>query len=289
MITLRTIHCPVDFSDATSRQISLAADLARLSGARLILHHNMASLGTGAGVGWMWSADQAPLSPQAVGERLETLAGTLAAGLEVELRLTEGPASASVLAVSEAANADLVVLTTHNVAAEDHTSVTEIVLQRSGRSVLALHDARTESRELQLTPAASPQVTVVPSDLTPESRAAVDFAFELAQTLPLELHLLHLLAHGNKGGRNHPTAIEAEEGLRALIPGQLRARTHVHVREDAATHGIVQAATELGASCIIMGEHTRSALRRWFSSDTSRGVLHEAPCPVWYVPGRLQA
>jgi nucleotide-binding universal stress UspA family protein len=288
MITLRTILCPVDFSDATSRQVATAADLARLTGARLVLHHNMASLGAGAGVGWMWSAEQPPLSHEAVGQRLEALAGTSASGLPVELRITEGPASASVLAVGEATNADLVVLSTHHASTEDHTSVTATVLERARRAVLALHDARQESRALSFDGNGSRQVALVPSDLTPESRAAVDFAFELARSLPLDLHLLHLVGQGGVGGRHHPNAQEAEEGLRALVPGELRDHTHVHVRQDAPTHGIVQTAAELGASCIVMGEHTRSAVRRWFTTDTSRGVLHDAPCPVWYVPG-LQA
>jgi len=26
-------------------------------------------------------------------------------------------------------------------------------------------------------------------------------------------------------------------------------------------------------------------LRRWFSRDTARAILHQARCPVWYVPG----
>jgi len=25
-------------------------------------------------------------------------------------------------------------------------------------------------------------------------------------------------------------------------------------------------------------------LRRWFSRDTSKAVMHRAHCPIWYVP-----
>lgn len=78
-------------------------------------------------------------------------------------------------------------------------------------------------------------------------------------------------------------------GLRAMIPHDLAARTRVHVREGDPSLGIVQQAKDLAASCIVMGEHTRAPLRRWLSHDTSRGVLHEAPCPVWYVSGQIAA
>lgn len=286
MTAIRTILCPVDFSDATARQVALAADFARLYGARLVLHHNLSSLALGAGVGWMWSADQAPLSEEAVGERLEKLAAVNAPGLQVELRITEGPASSAVLAVSQAVGADLVILSTHHLQSEDHTSVTATVLERTHRLVLALHDVRDEAKALHFDAGdGEPQVMLVPTDLTPESRGAVEFAFQLAETLPFELHLLHLMPRG-AGGRHHENALaHARQALRALVPPDLETRTHVHVREDTASHGIVQAATDLGAACIVMGEHTRVPLRRWFSSDTSTGVLHDAPCPVLYVPG----
>jgi nucleotide-binding universal stress UspA family protein len=125
----------------------------------------------------------------------------------------------------------------------------------------------------------------VPTDLTPESHAAVGFAFELARTLPLELHLLHFLPRGASAHRHDGAEATPEKALRALIPTDFSESTRVHVRAGEPIPGIVQAATDLAAACIVMGEHTRAPLRRWFSHDTSRGVLHEAPCPVWYVAG----
>jgi nucleotide-binding universal stress UspA family protein len=290
MIAIRTVLCAVDFSAATPRQVSLAADLARLFGARLVLHHNMVSLGPGAGVGWMWSADQAPLSPEAVTARLQDLAGLSAPGLDVELRITEGPASPAVLAVSDAVGADVVVLSTHHLQAEDHTSVTQTVLERTGRLVLALHDAGAESTALRFdVGSGAHQVILVPTDLTPESHAAVDFAFQLAAVLPLDVHLLHVLPRDAHRPARRAVLSEAAGTLRALVPAALRDQVQVHVREDEPRHGILQSASELGAACIVMGEHTRQPLKRWFSRDTSAGVLHEAPCPVFYVPSSQAA
>jgi len=33
-----------------------------------------------------------------------------------------------------------------------------------------------------------------------------------------------------------------------------------------------------------MGAHARSFLRRYFTWNTSRALLHAASCPVWFVP-----
>ena len=55
MMEIRTILCPVDFSEATERQVLFATDLCRLFSAKLVLHHNLRAVGPGAAVGWMWS------------------------------------------------------------------------------------------------------------------------------------------------------------------------------------------------------------------------------------------
>lgn len=289
MIAIRTILCPVDFSEATARQVDLAADLCRAFKARLVLHHNLSALAPGAGVGWMWAADHPPVSEETVRQRLAALAESRR-GLDVEISITRGPASAAVLAVSEAVAADLVVLSTHNQPPEEHASVTEQVLEEAQRSVLALHDTGAELHALSFDLSAGHrQVTLVPTDLTPESRAAVDFAFELARTLPLDIHLLHLLGHRPKTGAHDRAVADAERHLQALIPQDCADCASVHVKVGDPAQGILQEAGELSAACIVMGEHTRVPLRRWFSRDTSRAVLHKAPCPVWYVPGQRAA
>ena len=286
MLSLNTILCPVDFSDSTPRQVKLAADIARLSGGRLVLHHNLASLGMGSGVGWMWSADQRPpLSSEEAAARLETLATELVNGMAVELRITEGPASKAVVTISNAVEADLIVLSTHQASSDEHTSVTSTVLDKAHRAVLALHDTAVDTHTLVLEPPSdTKQVLLVPTDLTPESKAAVAFAFELAKTLQFQVHLMHFIRPGTTP---HDSAVF--DALRGLVPEEFHDATRVSVRDADPSHGIARAAADVGASCIVMGEHTRGLLRRWFSHDTSDGVLHEAPCPVWYVPGQRAA
>ena len=55
---MRTVLCPVDFSGRSGRELSLARDVCREFGARLVLEHNLdprpPSFLT---VTWMWSED----------------------------------------------------------------------------------------------------------------------------------------------------------------------------------------------------------------------------------------
>lgn len=285
MIALETVLCPIDFSPATPRQIDLAADLCQAFDAKLIVHHNRHVLGSGPNVGWMWNADHRGEAQASVERQVQDCIARVPEKVSAEALLTEGPRSRSVLAAAEAVNADLVVLTAHGTRAEDHSSITDLLLEDGRRAVLMLHEPDLETRILHFAAKrAEPQILLAPTDLTAGARAALGVAFDLALALPIELHLLHLLPKG-RSYRRHATEAEALTQLRALIPQKLEGRVTVHVEHDDPSHGIGRFAEQIGASCIVMGEHTRPALRRWFRHGISRAVLHDAHCPVWYVPG----
>jgi nucleotide-binding universal stress UspA family protein len=286
MIAIQTVHCPVDFSDATGRQVAVAADLCRAFGAKLVLHHNRHALGTGASVGWMWTADHHGDSRTSVEARLSDWLTGIPQGVQAESLITEGPASRAVLAVSDALNADLVVLTAHGTMADDHASITGRMLERGDRAVLVLHESAVDRRLPRFASSSvEPQVVVVSTDLTPESQPALELGFDLARTLPIDLHLVHVVPRSAARRAPEGSAVEeARRRLRALVPEALADRVQLHVEEGDPVQGIVRAARELDASCIVMAEHTRMPVRRWLSRDASQQVLHEAPCPVWYVP-----
>jgi nucleotide-binding universal stress UspA family protein len=284
MIALRTVHCPVDFSPATPRQIDVAADLCRAFGARLVLHHNQHALGAGASVGWMWNAEHRHDSPQVLDTKLRECVARVPDGVAVEPLITQGPMSHTIMAVGDAVNADLVVLTTHGTLTEDHQSITRRALDAGKRAVLVLHEAAVESRAPHFTARSDDrQVVVAPTNLTPGAHAALQLGFDLARTLPIELHLLHLLPHG-RTRRNGLSEADARSRMRSLVPDDLAERVKLDVEHGDAARGIAEAADRLSAACIVMGEHTHTPVRRWFGRDNSRAVLHTAHCPVWYVP-----
>jgi len=292
MAAIRTVLCPVDFSPSTPRQIELAAELCRLFGARLVLHHNLAAAATAAGVGWMWAASHPNGHSEAeVERRLRELLAAVPDGLASEARTTRGLPSQAVLAVQQATAADLVVLTTHGASTEEHTSIAAQILERASCAVLVLHELAVEGAAPHFDAGErAVQVVLVPTDLSAESLAAVRFAFELARVLPAELHLLHVApAARHAGAAAAALAAESERKLRALVPEDLEYRVHHHVEPGDPATAIARAAERLHAAYIVMGEHTRSPLRRWLTRDVSRDVLHRAPCPIWYVPGATAA
>jgi len=283
MIALRTVHCPVDFSPATSRQIDVAADLCRAFGARLVVHHNRHALGGGASVGWMWNAEHRHDAPETLDTKLRECVARVPKGIPVEPLITEGPLSRTIMAVGDAVKADLVVLTAHGTLAEDHESITRSALDAGKRGVLVLHEAAIESKSPHFTAKSTEkQVVVAPTNLTPGARAALRVGFDLARTLPIELHLLHLLPDGRR--RTGLSDDDAKGRMRVLVPDDLGDRVKLDVEHGDPARGIAEAADRLSAACIVMGEHSHTPVRRWFGRDTSRAVLHQAHCPVWYVP-----
>ena len=287
MIAIRTVVCPVDLSPATPAQVDFAADVCRSVGARLVIHHNIHDLSIGAGVGWMWHADHASPQPAPVEDQLRALLDRLPPDVFVETCITHGAVTEAVLTVSEAAEADLIVLSAHAGKTADHASVIEYLLEHSRRSVLALHDS--DARQAAQAFASSAERSImrsllVPTNLTSVHHAQVDFACDLARVFPVRLHLLHVSPDhlGGREGDLDPESIR--EQLEVLVPPDLADRTALHASSGDPVPEIVQAAKDLSASCIVMGEHTRVPVKRWLTHDTARAVLHEAPCPVWYVP-----
>jgi nucleotide-binding universal stress UspA family protein len=279
MIALRTVLCPVDFSAATPRQVDVAADLCRATGARLVLHHNRPWLGVGGSVGWMRAASHPGESQAALEAKLQACLSRLPADVVVEPVMTEGPVSRTVLVVSEAVDPDLVVLTAHGQRADDHSSITRRLLEEGRRAVLVLHEPHVEPLTPTFAAATTArQVVLAPTDLEPQSRPALEVAFNLARTLPIELHVLHLLV-----GRRAQSD-DALRQLRELVPADLADRVHLHVEPGDPATSIPRVADRLSAACIVMGEQARKRLGRWFSRDTPGAVLHQAHCPVWYVP-----
>ena len=282
MNEIRTVLCPVDFSAATTHQLDFAADLCRAYAARLVLHHNLQSVPLGSGVTWMWEGEHpGRLSEEEAEERLKRLLDGLPDGFEREARVTHGPRAQSVLAVGEAVEASLVLLTTHGPSADEHTSTVELLLDHSNRPLLVLHDPG-QDRDVPhfATGGDGPQRVLVPTGLSADSMPAVRLGFELARELPIEIHLLDVLT-----GRPEARALDdANARLSALVPADLAARVKVHVEVGEPGATIAEAADRLGATCIVMGEHTHSLLRGWFKRDHTREVLRRAHCPVWYVP-----
>lgn len=279
MIAIRTVVCPIDFSAASTRQLELACNVCQTWGARLVVHHNVTDVSPGAAVGWMWHADHIPPPSLSADEALRSWLLRLPGALPTEGCLTRGAVTEAVLSVSEAAEADLIVLSTHTGKTADHHSVIEFMLEHSPRPVLALHDPGDDLRVPRFAGRRRiDQPVLVPVNLAHDAHAQVGVACDLARTCSMHVHLLHV----------EPWRTGAEGAIRASLLGLLprdfggHASAHVEVGDPAPAIALV--AERIGASLIVMGEHTRAPVKRWLRRNTSRDVLHGARCPVWYVP-----
>ncbi|HEY4589700.1 MAG TPA: universal stress protein, partial [Thermoanaerobaculia bacterium] len=158
--------------------------------------------------------------------------------------------------------------------------------EQSHCPVLALHEGNQPA--LHIAPADTQIYHVlVPTDFSPAGERATLYACELARVLPLRLHLLHVIPR--KGSWADKSVAEARRKLTAAVPQELENRVTVHVEVGDAAEMIAAAAVRLGVSCVIMGAHARTLLRRFFTRDTSLALLHKMACPVWFVPETVAA
>jgi nucleotide-binding universal stress UspA family protein len=159
-------------------------------------------------------------------------------------------------------------------------SVTDKVLEAATLPIFAMHDAAHDHRTPRFT-STERQPLLVPTDLTPASQPVVEVAFDLARRFAFDVHLLHVLPHGAATGE---AAAHAHRLMAALAPPDLPTPLAEHIETGVPARAIAYAAQQIDAACIVMGEHARTPMRHWFRPDTAQGVLHPAPCPIWYVP-----
>ena len=288
MLEIRTVLCPVDFSALGERAVEVATAICRRFGARLVLHHNLDAVSPGLSMGWMWNQVHAGEQPtEASAEAaLRALLAAIPAGVAVEGRISDGQVAASLLYLEEQTGADLLVLATHGATSEEHASVAERILAGIRCPALVIHEGDASAPPSWPGEGEPALPVLVPVDWTKGGEAALAYALELARALPLRLELLHVVEK-REGRGAAASELEGErERLARAVPEDLRERVEIHVAVGAAEPEILAAAARLGARWMVMGTHSPGLLHRLFAHDTAHGLLHRAPCPVWYVPAR---
>jgi nucleotide-binding universal stress UspA family protein len=137
-----------------------------------------------------------------------------------------------------------------------------------------------------------PWSVLVPTDLTPDSIACVRYAMELAATWSVRVDLLHVVETaypGPHGEARFRLEDDVRRRLIELVPEELERLVECHVRFGDPSTEIATAAEILDPQAIVIGNHARGPLRRFFTRDTSRGVLQRTQIPTWIVPARWAA
>jgi universal stress protein A len=286
MKNIRTILCPVDFTDVSRRELALAADLAGRFAADLVLQHN---LSVGAGLGVMWLHDQEHRAEDVAREKqARAQLAALLDGLPEPVRgqaraaITYGSLDHCVQHMAERADADLIVIGTHGCSHPNHPSETERLITRAACPVLTTHDGTPDEWLPKL--AGDERVrTVVPVDFSDHSVRALHYALDLADHLPLQIIALHVT------GRADHFGAWAEEQLSKSVPAAKRASVTLEVTrltEAGTARDIADEERRLSARLLVMGAHTRGFLEALLAGRRAIAgqILHASPCPVWFVP-----
>jgi universal stress protein A len=281
---LRTILCPVDFSDLSAIETDVAVGVAREFGARLVLHHDCAAIAPGIARQWDWEATHREADSEAQAERrMQAALNALPRDVRAEGVVSAGPVAGALLALAEQLPADLIVLGSHGWSTETHASVTERIIAEAPCPVLTFNEGAVSARQFRLRADAGgePPIVVVPTDFSPTAAHAVRYAWALARALPLRVHLLHALP------RPSPDAESAARArLAALRPADVSGPVDLHVTVGDAAEAIFAHLAAVEPAFAVLGEHARAFLRRAFTRDTARRIVHGASCPVWVVPQR---
>jgi nucleotide-binding universal stress UspA family protein len=280
----KIVLCAVDLTKLAVREVALASELCEAFHARLVLHHNVASVAPGLTRAWEWKEVHRGERESAsdVERAMRALMSGVPKTVPVEASVTSGALVPILLDLANRLPADVLVLGSHGWSTEEHASVAERMIARASCPVVSIHDGCAAAAPIRVRAHAghaAPEV-VVAVDRTEAGARVLGYAFDLARTLGLRLHLLHVEAAG-------ATARERDEAHRRLtesVPPDLTARVDCHLDDGDPSERIMSFLHERLPAFAIMGEHARGFVGRYFTHDTAREVLHRAPCPVWFVP-----
>ena len=138
----------------------------------------------------------------------------------------------------------------------------------------------------------------VPTDFSPASDAALEYAKVLAERFGASLHLVHVLEDGvvtgafgtevyvpETPGMHEGMHHDAETRLEQRFPKAMRERMRGDIEIVAGTSArtIVDLAAERHADLIVMGTHGRHGVAHMLMGSVAEKVVRSAPCPVLTV------
>lgn len=141
---------------------------------------------------------------------------------------------------------------------------------------------------------------LVPTDFSPPSDAALEYARMLAAKFGASLRLLHVIDEPTPASNfvadgYAPTTDDIRDALLTQARGRLAYamnvadRTHFHATANAVigmpAPAIVDYAAATGTDLIVMGTHGRTGLAHMLMGSVAEHVVRTAGCPVLTVRG----
>ena len=286
---LKSILCPIDFSDFSAAAYQYALSLAEYYKARIVALH----------VVELWKypfadyaaheADYAKFS-RALNEGgevqlLRFVKEYSATGLQPELVVRQGNAPNCILSFAQKENMEVIVMGTHGRRGFDRLvlgSTTDRVMRKAACPVLVV--SNPSHKALGTGPDGRHRLSriVYCTDFSNNSERARGYAISLAAEYSAELTLLHVAENSPDLARAEAIIAERTQELDKLVSETERKNLNVRsaVRFGQPYEEIVRHATEAQASLIIMTTRGGDAVDRAVFGSTTYRVIQLGPCPV---------
>lgn len=134
-------------------------------------------------------------------------------------------------------------------------------------------------------------------DGSPISEIVLAQTADLARAMPdAEVHVVHAVEVALIGGVESgvvPLTVSLVEEKKyvqrvaAELAQKVGRHVYPHLRVDTAWHGVVQAATDIEATLLVVGTHDRRGLSRLLVGSVTDVVVRSAPCPVYVARERV--
>jgi len=293
MPLIKSILCPIDFSESSVNAYEYAQSLAVHYNAKLDLQHVLYS----SKAFEFWdiypdSYEEDCRQLRAVAERKLREFAKFHALAEIPLQyfVQDGSTADLILSLAETQAANLIVMGTHGLRGIDRLmlgSKIERVLRKAHCPVLAVrkpaHHIASSVRDLEQVHL---KKVLLCTDFSDHAHRASEYALSIAEAYGAELTLLHVLEEfpgaGNLQTATEKVKKELDESISAKACGSCTVK--VVVRVGKPYQQIIQVAIEAQTDMVIMGVRGRGALDAALFGSATHRVIQLGPCPVLTIP-----
>jgi len=286
---LKSILCPIDFSDFSAVAYQHAVSLAEYYKARLVALH----------VVELWKYPFAEYAGQEAdygkfskmmsegGEmQLHRFTQQYSAGrLQPELIVDQGNAPRSILSFAQKENMESIVMGTHGRSGFDRLvlgSSTDRVIRKAACPVLVVSNAAQKALDVEPDRRHRLSRILYCTDFSHNSEQGLGYAISLAAEYKAELALFHVTGKPPDVSKADAIVAARTQELDKLVSETERKNLNVRsaVRLGKPYEEIVRYANEVQANLIIMTARGGDAVDRAVFGSTTYRVIQLGPCPV---------
>jgi nucleotide-binding universal stress UspA family protein len=288
MPRLKSILCPIDFSEFSVKAYDYAQSLAWHYKAELLVQHVVYSF-PAFYIDAAYKEICRKLRTDALRKLREFAKRRTRTKVQPRCVVQDGIASDKILSFAEAQAVNLIVMGTHGLRGIDRLllgSVTERVLRKARCPVLAVrkpvHDFVSPGGNAD--PVNLKRILLC-MDFSDHAHRALKYAFSIARVYNAEVTVLHVLEN-LPGSADLPRATaKVTKQLKESVPPRARKPSRVKflVRTGKPYQQIIQHALEAQTDLVIVGARGRGAIVSALFGSTTYRVIQLGSCPVLAV------